>query len=408
MEPALDIGNPWLRKNQVIIEKVSAMSKNLKSLQVSSIPWLRKVERFIALHQKSRALRVLDRVVDSDMPLFWDDPAIQEDRRLAWLYRIDLLRDWGRYSEALAWTCLECELNPENIAAQALKERLKKELHLNVKLQPDADKRSCGQSIKGLWVGVAGMREVKVLLERDVILPLQEPELYKLYGLSLPNGVLLYGPPGCGKTFIAKKLAEILKFKYFEIKPSDIGSIYVHGGQKRIGALFAKARDTAPSLIFFDDLDALAPDRSNHSVGHHYSAEVNELQVQLNKCWQSKVLVVGATNFLEKIDPAILRPGRIDKKVFIGPPDLEARIDLLRVYMQDRPQESLNWLKLAEQCEYYTAAELEHVVNEAARLALAGSRRITEEDILKALYDNPPSLDSEKVKKAISPIGFLS
>ncbi len=129
--------------------------------------------------------------------------------------------------------------------------------------------------------------------------------------------------------------------------------------------------------------------------------------MQLNKCWQSKVLVVGATNFLEKIDPAILRPGRIDKKVFIGP-DLEARIELLRVYMQDRPQESLNWLKLAEQCEYYTAAELEHVVNEAARLALTGSRRITEEDILKALYDNPPSLDSEKVKKASSPIGFLS
>ncbi|MEA2040628.1 MAG: ATP-binding protein [Thermodesulfobacteriota bacterium] len=257
-------------------------------------------------------------------------------------------------------------------------------------------------------MGVAGMREVKVLLERDVILPLQEPELYKLYGLSLPNGVLLYGPPGCGKTFIAKKLAQILKFKYFEIKPSDIGSIYVHGGQKRIGALFAEARDKAPSLIFFDEMDALAPDRGEDSVGHHYSAEVNELQVQLNKCWQSKVLVVGATNFLEKIDPAILRPGRIDKKVFIGPPDLEARIELLRVYMQDRPQESLNWLKLAEQCQYYTAAELEHVVNEAARLALTGSRRITEEDILKALYDNPPSLDSEKVKKASSPIGFLS
>jgi hypothetical protein len=82
MESALDTGNLWLRKNQVIVEKISVMRKNLKPLQASSIPWLRKVERFIALHQKSRALRVLDRVVDSDMPLFWGDPAIQEDRRL--------------------------------------------------------------------------------------------------------------------------------------------------------------------------------------------------------------------------------------------------------------------------------------------------------------------------------------
>jgi len=182
----------------------------------------------------------------------------------------------------------------------------------------------------------------------------------------------------------------------------------VHGGQERISALFAEARDNAPSLIFFDEMDALAPDRGGDSVGHHYSAEVNELQVHLNKCWQSKVLVVGATNFLEKIDPAILRPGRIDKKIFIGPPDLEARIELLRVYMQGRPQESINWLKLAEQCEYYTAAELEHIVNEAARLALAGSRPITENDILKALYDNPPILNSEKVKKASLTIGFIS
>jgi len=170
------------------------MSKNIIPSQLSSTPWLRKVERFIALHQKSQALRVLDRVVDSDMPLFWDDPAIQEDRRLAWLYRIDLLRDWGRYSEALAWTCLECELNPENITAQALKESLKNELHLNVKLKPDADIPSRGQSIKGLWVGVAGMREIKVLLERDVILPLQEPELYQHYGLRAHSKITSHFP----------------------------------------------------------------------------------------------------------------------------------------------------------------------------------------------------------------------
>ncbi len=370
--------------------------------------WRRKVERLLALGQKSRALRILDNVVDSDMPLFWDDPAILEDRRLAWLYRIDLLRDWERYSEALAWTCLECELNPKNIAAQALKERLKKDLHLKVESGSGPNKPVPSKPIKGIWTGVAGMREIKAILERDIILPLQEPELYGYYGLSLPNGVLLYGPPGCGKTFIAKKLSKILKFTYFEVTPAQLGSIYVHGGQKRIEALFASARKDAPSLIFLDELDAVAPNRAQGSVGHSYSAEVNELLTQLNECAKSKILVVGATNLLEKIDPAILRPGRIDKKVFIGPPDLEARNELLKLYMYKRPQETLNWLKLAESCEYYTAAEIEHVVNEAARLALSGSRLINEEDILKALHNNAPCLNSEKIKKAISPIGFLS
>ena len=370
--------------------------------------WIRKVERFQALGQKARALRVLDKVVDYDMPLFCNDPSVQEERRLAWLYRIDLLRDWGRYSEALAWTCLECELNPKNIAAQALKERLKKDLHLKVESGVSSDKPYPSKPPKGIWTGVAGMRGIKAILERDIILPLQEPELYEHYGLSLPNGVLLYGPPGCGKTFIANKLSKMLDFTYFQVKPAQLGSTYVHGGQKRIEALFAKARKDAPSLIFLDELDAVAPDRSQDSISHHYRAEVNELLAQLNECAQSKVLVVGATNILKKIDPAVLRPGRIDKKVFIGPPDLEARIELLKLYMQGRPQESLVWLKLAENCEYYTAAELEHVVNEAARLALASSRSIAEEDILKVFVDNPPSLDSEKVNKAISPIGFLS
>ena len=95
-----------------------------------STPWMRKVQRYIALGQKHRALQILERVIEYDMPLFRNDQAIQEDRRFAWLYRIDLLREWGRYSEALAWTCLECELNPENVAALALKERLKRSLNL--------------------------------------------------------------------------------------------------------------------------------------------------------------------------------------------------------------------------------------------------------------------------------------
>ena len=374
------------------------MNTNFKKIQRASTPWLRKMERYLALGQKARALLLLEKVIGSDMPLFWDDPAIQEDRRFAWLCRIDLLREWGRLSEALAWTCLECELNPGNIEAQALKERLKKTLHLRVKSTESPHKGFHKEPVEGPWSDVAGMREVKAILERDVILPLQEPELYKSYRIDLPNGVLFYGPPGCGKTFIARKLAEILKFEFIEVKPSDLASIYVHGGQEKIGTLFAEAREKAPTLIFFDELDALVPNREGDSVGHHYSAEVNEFLAQLNECWKSKVLVIGATNLLKKVDLAIRRPGRMDKKVFIGPPDLGARIELLKLYMQDRPQESIDWLRIADECDLYTAAELEHIVNEAARVALEDRRPISEADISKAMNENPRSLNSEKIE----------
>jgi transitional endoplasmic reticulum ATPase len=130
-------------------------------------------------------------------------------------------------------------------------------------------------------------------------------------------------------------------------------------------------------------------------MGHHYAAEVNEFLVQLNECWKSKVLVIGATNLLDKIDPAIRRPGRMDKKVFIGPPDLEARVELLKLYMQNRPQDAISWVGLAEGCPLHTSAELEYVVNEAARMALADRRNICDMDIQKALKANPPSLRPE-------------
>ena len=361
----------------------------------------RLVDRLLAQGEFRKAMKLLASVIEDSMPLFESEPWVMEERRLAWLYRIQLLRERGDVTEALAWACLEVELNPENVTAQALKERLKWQAGLQKRRQGPTTPIHAGRNgvSANTWDGVAGMRELKTMLERDVILPLLEPEIYARYRLNLPNGILLYGPPGCGKTFIARKLAAVLGFHFREVKPGDIASIYVHGTQGIIAQLFAEAKKSPPCLLFFDEIDAMVPKREGGGVGHHYASEVNEFLVQLNECHKHRVLVVGATNLPSRIDAAILRPGRLDKKFFVGPPDYPARLELIKLAMKDRPQKDFDFHRCATETEDYTCAEVDFLVNESARLALSQGRPILTGDFLHVAGNNPPVHTPEAVEK---------
>ncbi len=219
---------------------------------------------------------------------------------------------------------------------------------------------------------VAGMQELKNLLTTDVINPLRNPEKFKKFKVSIPNGIILYGPPGCGKTFIVRKLAEELGYNFFEVKHSDLATPYIHGSVSNIGKVFSIAKQNAPAVVFFDEISGLVPDRKYlHESSSHKEEEIDEFLMQLNDAADNHILVVGATNYIERIDPAILRPGRFDKKIYVSPPDFEARKSLFKVGLANRPHDkNIDFEHLASLTDEFTCADIiEDVVESAARVA---------------------------------------
>lgn len=222
------------------------------------------------------------------------------------------------------------------------------------------------------------MAELKEYLYQRVIFVIKDKERAQKYRLVTPNGLLLYGPPGCGKTFVAEKFAEETKFNYILVKSSDLASSFHHGSQEKIAQLFKQAEKNSPVVICFDEFDALVPDRSNPAA--QYSAsEVNEFLTQLNNCSQRGIFVVGTTNRPDKIDPAVLRTGRIDKQVYVPLPDKEARQEMFNIHLKGRPcdDSSINIERLSEQTEGYIASDIAYVVNDAAMIAAFKNQNIT-------------------------------
>ena len=245
---------------------------------------------------------------------------------------------------------------------------------------------------------IAGMHELKETLYQDIIRPLSEPEVYKEYGVSPPNGMLLYGPPGCGKTYIAQKLAEEIGYHYIEVKPSDLASTYIHGTQEKIGKMFKEAEEKALTLIFIDEVDAVLPSRDGH-IDQHVSSEVNEFLAQMTNCADKGIFIVAATNRPENIDPAIMRTGRIDKVVYLSPPDVFGRQEMLRLYLRNRPvSEDIDLTSLAGLMDGYVSSDIKFLVNEASRLALKDRLKISNAQFDAVLKQHQPSISREQVR----------
>lgn len=245
--------------------------------------------------------------------------------------------------------------------------------------QSEAPQRAIPQVSKSRGRGfaaVAGLTALKAQLKRDVIDVLHEPAKYAEYGLTIPNGMLLYGPPGCGKTFFAKCFAEEVGFNFMLLTPSSLKSRYVNATQENIAKMFDEARKNAPTLIFIDEINELVPNRDG-DVHEMSRSAVNEMLAQMDRTGEQGVFVIGATNYPHQIDPAMLRAGRLEHMVYLPLPDKEVREELFRMYLRSRPIElGIDYEHLASVTVGYVSADIERLVNEAARAALAEGTRI--------------------------------
>ncbi|WP_410876451.1 ATP-binding protein [Nocardia sp. A7] len=224
---------------------------------------------------------------------------------------------------------------------------------------------------------VGGMSEVKQQLDLTLLGPLRNPELAKAFGTSARGGLLLYGPPGCGKTFIASAVAGELGANFYPIEITDILDIYTGASERNVHSIFEMARRNAPCVLFLDEVDALGHKRSQMQASSTMRTVVNQLLTEMDSATHSNegVFVLGATNHPWDVDVALRRPGRFDRMIFVGLPDLAARTSILHYHLRARPVAGIDLNALAAHTDGLSGADLAHVCTSATQLAMADSMR---------------------------------
>jgi transitional endoplasmic reticulum ATPase len=256
------------------------------------------------------------------------------------------------------------------------------------------------------WGDVGGLERVKEQLKEAVEWPLKYADAFRKVGIVPPKGILLYGPPGTGKTMLAKAVANETESNFIAIKGPEIFNKYVGESEKKVREIFDKARQVAPSIIFIDEIDSIASSRSTFETNNANEQVVNQLLTELDGIEPLKnVVVIAATNRIDRIDPAILRSGRFDSVVFVPPPTEKERKAIFKVYVDKMPidgdKEKLIET-LAAKSEGYVGSDIERLTKEAGMVALRNdlaADKVSKDDFEKAFDIVKPSLTPEEVKK---------
>lgn len=238
---------------------------------------------------------------------------------------------------------------------------------------------------------VGGMDELKEEIRLKILYPLKHPEMYAAYGKSIGGGILMYGPPGCGKTYLARATAGEMGAGFLSVGISDVLDMWIGKSERNLAMIFEQARMEKPCVLFFDEVDALGARRSDMSggAGRHVINQFLSEMDGVNKSNEG-VLVLGATNAPWHIDPAFRRPGRFDRVLFVPPPDVGARAEVLRLHLKGKPQESIDFDEIARKTPDFSGADLKAVVDQAIEGKLRAALKegipkpLTTKDLLAA------------------------